>query len=419
MRRVAAASMVGTTLEYYDFAVYNSLAALIFNRLFFPSFDPLSGTILAFSTFAVGYLARPLGGILFGRLGDTRGRRFVLVATLLLMGLTTGLIGVLPGYSRAGVFSPIALVVLRFLQGAALGGEWAGAVLLSLEHGRQDRRGLNGAWAQSGPSVGTLLATGFIAAITHGLSAEEFQAWGWRIPFLVSVVLVGFGLWVRSGVEETPLFNELIAHDAQVKAPIAEVLRSHWSRLLIAGGSRIGSDVMYSLLAAFTLTYLTTVLHQSKSLALSAVSIGVAINALTIPCCGRLSDRFGRRVVCGLGALLALGWGFGFFHLLGSLDARTIVLAVGSGFFIHAFMYGPQAAFITEQFPTRLRYAGSSLAYTWVGILGGGIAPLIFASLLRWYRTSFTLSLYLAGALCVTGVALFSARETAHQALEP
>jgi len=310
------------------------------------------------------------------------------------------------------------LIALRFVQGAALGGEWAGAVLLSVEHGRQDRRGLNAAWAQAGPSAGTLLATGSIAAISLGMSADAFQSWGWRIPFLASIVLVGFGLWLRVGVAETPLFRDVLARHVNTNAPLGEVLRTHRRRLLIAGGSRIGSDVMYSLLAAFSLTYLTTVLQQSKGLALGAVSIGVAVNAVTIPVCGHLSDRFGRRRVGGLGALLALGWGFAFFRMLETREPGWIQSAVVSGFFIHAFLYGPQASFIIEQFPTRVRYSGASIAYTWAGVFGGGIAPLMFGTLLRAYDSSVVLSLYLGAALSVTGLSLLLARETAHMPLE-
>jgi MFS family permease len=269
-----------------------------------------------------------------------------------------------------------------------------------------------------GPSLGTLLATGFITIMTLAISADDFQSWGWRVPFLASIVLVGFGLWIRSGVDESPMFRQLHARHAMAEAPISEVLRHHWRRLLIAGGARIGPDVLFSLLIVFTLTYLTTILHLSRTFALTAVSIGGAFNALSVPYFGALSDRYGRRAVYGFGALIGIAWAFFFFRLLDSLDPLAILLAVTSGFLIHAVMYGPQAAFITEQFPTRVRYAGSSLAYTLVGIVGGALAPVVFASLLRAYRTTFGISLYLTAALCVSGIALLVARETSRVPLE-
>jgi len=412
MRRIAAASAIGTMLEYFDFAVYNSLAAVVFNRIFFPSFNPLSGTILAFATFAVGYVARPLGGVIFGRLGDRRGRRAVLMTTLLLMGSATVGIGLLPTYQDAGIVSPLLLVLLRFVQGTALGGEWAGAVLLSFEHGADDQRGRNGAWAQIGPSLGTLLATGFLAALTLAMPAAAFQAWGWRIPFLASALLIAFGLWLRTGVAETPRFEQLRARQAMARAPIRDVLRGHWRRLLIAGGVRIGPDVQYSLLVAFTLTYLTGVLHKSRALALLAVSIGCAVSAVAVPYFGALSDRHGRRPVYAAGLVLAVAWGCAYFALLDSLMPSMICFAVALGFLIHAVMYGPQAAFIAEQFPTPVRYAGSSLAYTFVGIVGGGLAPMLFTLMLRATGSTFALSAYLAAAMMLSAVALLAARET-------
>ena len=418
MGRLATASSVGTILEWYDFTVYNTLAALIFNQLFFPSFDPLSGTILAFSTYAVGYVSRPLGGVLFGHLGDKRGRRVVLVITLMLMGVTTGLMGLLPTYATAGIASPILLVMLRFVQGVALGGEWAGAVLISVEHGAQHQRGRNASWTQVGPSVGTLLATGGIALITYLVSPDEFLLWAWRIPSLASVVLVGFGLWIRRGVAETPMFTELEERGTKAQTPIGDVLRHYWRRLLIAAGVRVGSDVLYALVVVFALTYVTTVLSLSGTLALTAIIIGSACNAMSVLFFGALSDRVGRRPVYAAGALLGTLWAFVFFVLLDSRRPALIVIAVVIGLVIHGAMYGPQAAFVTEQFPTRVRYAGSSLAYTLAGIAGGGFAPLIIASLFRVYGTSTQVSLYVVAALCVTGVALLMARETATSPLE-
>lgn len=418
MGRLATASSVGTILEWYDFTVYNTLAALIFNRLFFPSFDPLSGTILALSTYAVGYVSRPLGGVLFGHLGDKRGRRVVLVITLVLMGVTTGLMGLLPTYATAGIASPILLVMLRFVQGVALGGEWAGAVLISVEHGAQHQRGRNASWTQVGPSVGTLLATGGIALVTYLVSPDEFLSWGWRIPFLASVVLVGFGLWIRRGVAETPMFTELEERGTKAQTPIGDVLRHYWRRLLIAAGVRVGSDVLYALVVVFTLTYVTTVLGLSGNLALTAIMVGSACNAVSVLFFGALSDRVGRRPVYATGALLGMLWAFVFFVLLDSRRPALIVIAVVIGLVIHGAMYGPQAAFVTEQFPTRVRYAGSSLAYTLAGIAGGGFAPLIIASLFRVYGTSTEVSLYVVATLGVTGVALLVARETATSPLE-
>jgi len=418
IRRLAAASSIGTTLEWYDFTVYNLMAALVFNVIFFPSFDPLAGTVIAFSTYAVGYVSRPLGGIIFGSLGDKLGRRWVLVATLILMGTVTGLMGLLPTYETWGIWSPILLVLLRFLQGAAIGGERAGTVLLSMEHGEDRHRGRNASFTQVGPACGTLLGAGFIALITFVMTPETFQEWGWRIPFLSSVLLVMLGFWLRRGVDETPVFKSIEAKEAKVDAPVREVFVGHWRRLLVAGGARIGSDIVYALLVVFTLAYVTNVLHLPRSTALTATIIGSVFHAISVPLFGMLSDRLGRRPVYALGAVLSLGWGFVFFVLLDTASPVLICLAVIVGMIFQAMMFGPQAAFVTEQFPTRVRYAGSSLAYTLAGIVGSGLAPLVITGIFKVYESSFAVSLYIAGGLIITLIALAFARETAKKPLE-
>lgn len=413
--RLAAASSIGTALEWYDFTVYNIMAALVFNHVFFPSFDPLVGTILAFSTYAVGYISRPLGGFVFGHLGDVAGRKAVLIITLLIMGVTTALMGLLPGYALWGIWSPVLLVALRFVQGIALGGEWAGAVLLSMEHGDANKRGRNASFAQVGPSCGTLIGTGFITLVTVMMSADQFQAWGWRIPFLLSLVLVIFGLWLRRGVEETPTFVAMQEQEKTTHTPLKEVFVNYPKQLFIAGGSRIGSDVLYALVVVFTLTYVTTVLQLPRPLALMATMLGAIVNAITVPMFGALSDKWGRRPVYITGALLAVVWSFLFFVLLDSSHPVLIVLAVIGGLLIHAMMYGPQAAFVTEQFPGHVRYAGSSLAYTLAGIVGGGFAPLIITTLYKETGSTLWVSLYVSFALAITLFALWKAKETAHR----
>ena len=408
MLRLASASIAGKALEYYDFAVYNTLAALVFNKLFFPTFDPISGTLLSFATFWVGYLSRPFGGILFGHLGDRHGRRFVLVITLALMGITTLLIGLLPTYAQIGVYAPILLVTLRFAQGVALGGEWAGAVLLTVEHGTDQQRGRNASFAQMGPSIGTLVAAGAIALTSWLVPTEQWLEYGWRLPLLASVVLVVFGLWLRVGVSETPQFKQL---QERVRAPLSEVVRHHWRKLLIAGGVRMGPDVMYSLIAVFLLSYLTTTLGMARTQVVTALTIGAAFNAAFILMAGHLSDRLGRRVVYGAGAVIAIAWIWVLFPLLESKTTATTVLAIVGGLSIHAFMYGPQAAFIAEQFPTQVRYAGASLAYTLGGVFAGGIAPLAFQALYRAHGTPNVVAMYATAALLITLLVLWLARE--------
>jgi MFS family permease len=403
-----AASLTGTALEYYDFAIYSVAAALVFPQLFFPGEDPLTGTLLSFSTYAVGFLARPLGGIVFGRLGDKLGRKSVLVSTLVMIGIATLLIGLLPGYATIGVAAPIMLVLLRFAQGVVVGGEWGGAVLLSSEYGDPEKRGFWASAAQIGPPAGTLMANGALAVLAAVLSEDQFLSWGWRVAFLVSALLVAFGLWIRLRLEDTPVFLAIKESGERPKAPIKEVFATQKRSLLAAGLARVGPDVLYALFTVFVTTYATTRLGMTRSQVLTAVLIGSACQLGLIPLAGALSDRINRRLLYAIAAVGSAIWVPVFFFMLGTPDegasASVLLLTVGVvvGLAFHALMYGPQAAYITEQFDLRLRYAGSSLAYTLAGLVGGAIAPLVFTALLGTYGTWIPIAVYLAGCVVVT-----------------
>jgi MFS family permease len=408
LRRAFAASLSGTTLEYYDFAVYSVASATIFGKLFFPSSDELASTMLAFSTFAVGYVSRPVGGFLFGRLGDILGRKQVLVFTLLLTGIATVLIGVLPTHAAFGGGAAVLLVLLRFAQGVGVGGEWGGAVLLSSEFGDPKRRGFWASAAQIGPPAGTLLANGVLTLLALILTTAQFESWGWRVAFLLSGLLVLFGLWLRLRLEETPVFREIAARGERPKAPIREVFRAEPRALITGILVRICPDVLYSLFTVFVLTYLTTKLHLPKSDGTIAVMIGSACQLFLMPAFGALSDRLSRRTMYLVGTIAAVVWPFLFFPLANTRSLAVIILGVAVALAIHALLYGPQAALITEQFSARLRYTGSSLAYTLAGVVGGAVAPLVFTALLAGFGTWVVVAIYLAftGVLTLVGVLL-------------
>ncbi|MET1065055.1 MAG: MFS transporter [Arthrobacter sp.] len=401
-----AASLTGTALEWYDFAVYSAAAAVVFPIIFFPASDPLTGTILAFSTYAVGYISRPIGGIIFGRLGDRIGRKKVLVTTLMIIGVATVLIGVLPGYDSIGITAPIILVLLRFAQGVGVGGEWGGAVLLSSEYGDPNRRGFWASAAQVGPPAGNLLANGALAILTLALSEEQFLSFGWRIAFLMSAVLVGFGLWIRLKLEDTPIFKAIEAHGEQPAAPIREVFSKELRPLVAATLCRVGPDVVYALFTVFTLTYGIQVLGYQRNQVLTAVLIGSAFQLFMIPLAGAVSDRFNRRLVYGAAAMLAAVWSFVFFVVLGGKNEPMLIIGIVLGLMTHSFMYGPQAAFIVEQFSPRLRSTGSSLAYTFAGVIGGAVAPLMFTLLLSQFGTWIPVAIYVTVAVVVTLIGL-------------
>jgi MFS family permease len=400
------ASLTGTSLEYYDFAIYSVASALVFPKVFFPGNDEFVGLLLSFSTFAVGYLARPIGGVIFGRLGDKIGRKNVLVTTLLLIGVATVLIGVLPGYATIGLAAPTILVLLRLAQGIGVGGEWGGAVLLSSEFGDPRKRGFWSSAAQIGPPAGNLMANGVLAVLAATLSNEDFLSWGWRVAFLASAILVVFGLLIRLKLEETPVFKAIKAHGEQPKAPIKEVFTKEPRALVSAALCRVGPDVLYSLLTVFMAVYATKELGMTTSNVLSAILIGSAFQLVLIPAAGALTDRINRRLVYGVAAVGTAAYIPLFFLMIQGKSVFMLTVGIVIGLAFHAFMYGPQAAYITEQFPARLRYAGSSLAYTLAGVIGGAVAPLVFTALFAVSGNWFLIAGYLAVASIVTVIGL-------------
>ena len=413
LRRVVAASMIGTTIEWYDFFLYGSAAALVFNKLFFPEFDPLTGTLLAFATYALGFVARPVGGIVFGHFGDRIGRKRLLMLSLVLMGVATILIGLLPTYGQIGVLAPIGLIILRLVQGFAVGGEWGGAVLMAAEHGDAARRGFWASWPQAGVPAGNLLAAAVLAIMAAAQTEAEFLDWGWRVPFILSALLVIVGWYIRDKVAESPMFEaEIKAAEVPSKVPAMEVLRERPKALVLGAGLRLGENISYYILTVFSLTYLVDVSKESRSLALNALLIGAAVQFFAIPLLALLSDRIGRRPVYALGAFGLAIWSFVMFGLLGSGDNVSIILALVVGLVLHGAMYGPQAAFITELFPTRIRYSGVSIAYQLTAIFAGSLAPIIALWLYKDLHSSVPVSIYVAVACAISGVSALLAPET-------
>jgi len=413
LRKVVAASMIGTTIEWYDFFLYGTAAALVFNKLFFPASDPLVGTMLAFATYALGFVARPLGGIVFGHFGDKVGRKRLLMLSLVMMGGATVLIGLLPTHQQVGLLAPGLLIALRLVQGFAVGGEWGGAVLIVAEHGDAARRGLWASFPQAGVAAGSLLASGMLALMAVMQTEADFLAWGWRVPFLLSAVLIGVGWWIRTTVEESPTFREVQREAAAIeKAPTLEAIRRRPRELLVGGGLKFAENISYYVITVFSITYVTQKVGLSRETALEAILIASACHCVLIPLFGALSDRIGRRPVYAFGAFGMAAWAFVFFHLLDTAQPSMVVLACIGALFFHGAMYGPQAAFLAEMFPTRMRYSGVSLAYQVTSIFAGSLAPLIAAALLGTYGSGGPIAVYVAGAALVTGVAALLARET-------
>jgi MFS family permease len=407
-RSVIAACAIGTSLEWYDFFLYGTAATLVFGPLFFPQAEPATATLLAFATYGVGFVARPFGAILFGLLGDRVGRRNVLAVTLLLMGMSTFLIGILPTHASIGIAAPIILVTLRFLQGLSLGGEWGGAVLLSIEHHDRSRWGLAGSWVQIGVPAGNLLAAGILAAANLLLSAEAFATWGWRPAFLVSAALALVGLWIRGNVAESPMFASVTA---VARNPIAEVWRTHKRALLASFLTRFGTDVAFYVFTLYLITYLTDAVGVDAGIGLGAVLAGSAVQLVLIPWFGRLSDRFGRVRVLRIGTVAAMLWVWAFFPLLDTGSTPLIAAAVIVALTAHAAMYGPQAAFIAERFSTGVRYSGTSLGYQTAGLPGGALAPIIAIALYSGTGSSIGIAVYTTAALAVALIGLRLGRQ--------
>ena len=411
IRLVALASFAGTTIEWYDFFLYGTAAALVFNKVFFPTFAPLSGTLAAYGTYAVGFVARPLGGIVIGHFGDRIGRKSMLVLTLVLMGTATFLIGLLPTYNQIGMWAAVILVALRIVQGFGVGGEWGGAVLMAVEHAPPGARGFYGSWPQMGVPVGLLLSTAVFSFFTR-LPQDQFLSWGWRVPFLLSIVLVGVGLYIRLSILETPAFARLKESRGEVRQPILEVLRHYPKQILLAAGARVAENGSFYIYSVFSLTYATQYAGFDRTVVLNAILIASAFDAIAIPLYGALSDRVGRRPVYMFGAVMTALFAFPFFWLIGSGQTWGLVLAMlGSFVLSHAAMYAPQAAFLSELFGTRVRYSGASLGSQLASVVAGGLAPLIATALMAQYGPP-AVALYVASMAAVTIVSLMIATET-------
>ncbi|SPA50898.1 MFS transporter [Cupriavidus taiwanensis] len=416
--RVAGASLAGTTLEFYDHFIYGSAAALVFPKLFFPQSDPLTATLLSFASYGVAFVARPLGAAIFGHYGDKMGRKSILIITLLMMGLATFGIGLLPTYAAAGALAPLLLVLLRVVQGLALGGEWGGAAIMVNELDPEGkRRGILGSLVQLAAPIGLLLANGIFALVTWQLSEEAFLSWGWRVPFLLSALLVGVGLYIRSNVRESGMFEKLEESHAEARAPIMEVLRNYKKQLLIAFGARLGGDIAFYVFTLFLLYFVPTKLGLPKSIALNAVLLGAVAQILFIPIAGLLADRIGRRPVLMIGGIGGAVWAFVFFAMVKTGSPALIMLASFVGMVLVSFMFSPLASFLPELFATRVRVTGASLGFQFAGVFGGALAPLIAVGLLDRFGNTMPVALYLAAVCALIAVAAFAARETARMHL--
>lgn len=379
---VGIASMMGTTIEWYDFFLYGTAAALIFNKLFFPNFDPIVGTLASFATYSVGFFARPFGGILFGHFGDRTGRKSMLLITLFLMGVPTILIGLVPTYEQIGIWAAVLLVLLRILQGIAIGGEWGGAALMAVEHAPDGKKGLFGSLPQAGVGAGLVLSS-LAMAWTSRLPEADLLSWGWRIPFLASIVLLLVGWFIRIRVAESPAFEKMVVTGKRTKTPLLAVLKHHPVETLRVIGARLAEVTWFYTVATFSLAYAVNQLALPKPMMLNAIVVGAAATMVTIPLFGHLGDRIGQKWMYALGTLCLIAFGFPYFKLLQTRETAMVWLAVIPALsFVYALMYGQQATLFAAQFPAEVRYSGISLAVQVSGAVGGGLAPVVATGLL-------------------------------------
>ena len=416
--KVALTAAAGATIEWYDFFAYGTAAALVFPKLFFPpDLSPFVAQLAAFSTFAVGFLARPFGGVLFGHFGDLYGRKRALVAALLIMGTVSTFIGLLPTYRLVGVLAPLLLVLLRVVQGVAIGGQWGGAALLAIENSPPNRRGFYGSFAQIGVPAGVVLANVVFLVVGARLSPAAFQEWGWRLPFLLSIVLVGVGIYVQLRLEESVEFSDSVsAHpkEARSRSPVLNVILSHPKQIVLAGGAFIANNICFYVAITYAIAYGTSVLHQPRPVMLSAVIISGIVLAPALIVCGRLSDQWGRLGIFMVGAVLSGIWALLFFPLMETGSPIAVIADLSIEMIFLSLMYGPQAALFAELFPVEVRYSGASLGYQLGSVVGGGFAPIIATALFEHFKTSFSIGLYMLTACAITFLCTFLLSRPGH-----
>jgi MFS transporter, MHS family, shikimate and dehydroshikimate transport protein len=419
IRTIALASAIGTTIEWYDFFLFGVVTPLVFNKLFFPNYDPLVGTLLAYTTFFVGFISRPVGGILFGHYGDRIGRKTVLVLTILIMGIATFLIGLLPTYASVGIWAPVMLLFLRVFQGIGIGGEWGGAVLMAVEHSPTGRRGFYGSWPQIGVPAGLLLSSGMVYLLSY-LPEADFLSWGWRIAFLISAILVAVGLYIRLKIMETPAFTRIQASNKVAHVPFFELWRTHGKNTLLGLGARYIEGVTFNIFGVFIVGYIANSLGLPRQTALAGVMIASAIMIVMLPIYGNLSDRIGRRRMFGVAGLLIGILSFPAFWLMQTKEPLLIWIAIAVPFaIVYPAVYGPQAALFSELFDTRVRYTGISFVYQFSGIYASGLTPIIATALLPaggnkpWLICAYILLVSIISAACVFAMAEAHKRDMA------